>query len=101
MGLRLWPWVLGLRRGSVAVGLRHGPSWLFVWFVVVGLGSAGVGHGSADVGLWQWVLGLRRGSVAVGLWRGSVAVVSDMGLSSLLMCSGFLVVNRGNYLLPP
>jgi hypothetical protein len=54
-----------------------GPSWLFVWFVAVGLGFAGVGHGSADVGLWQWVLGLRRGSVAV---------VSDVGLSSLLMC---------------
>ena len=39
MGLRLWPWVLGLRRGSVAVGLRRGSvavvsdvglSWLLI-----------------------------------------------------------------------
>jgi hypothetical protein len=66
-----------------------GPSWLFVWFVAVGLGSAGVGHGSANVGLWQWVLGLRRGSVSV---------VSDVGLSSLLMCSGFLVVNMFGFI---
>jgi hypothetical protein len=83
----LWQWVFGM-----------GPSWLFVWFVAVGLGSAGVGHGSADVGLWLWVLGLRRGSVAVGLRHGSVAVVSDVGLSSLLMCSGFLVVNMFGFI---
>ena len=56
-----------------------GPSWLFVWFVAVGLGSMAVD--------------LRRGSVAVGLQSGSVAVVSDVGLSSLLICLGFLVVN--------
>jgi hypothetical protein len=66
-----------------------GPSWLFVWSAGVGHGSAGVGHGSADVGLWQWVLGLRRGSVAV---------VSDVGLSSLLICSGFLVVNMFGFI---
>jgi hypothetical protein len=78
----LWQWVSGVGLWQWVFGM--GPSWLFVWFVAVGFGSAGVGHGSADVGLWPWVLGLRRGSVAV---------VSDVGLSSLLICLGFLVVN--------
>jgi hypothetical protein len=98
MGLRLWPWVLGLQRGSVAVGLRHG-SFLVVCLVC--------GRGSWVCRCGSWVC--RCGSVAVGIgslaWvcgsglrRESVAVVSDVGLSSLLMCSGFLVVNMFGFI---
>jgi hypothetical protein len=80
LGLPMW--VCSSGSSSVAVGIGSlvwvsgngspvmGPSWLFVWFVAVGLVSAGVGHGSADVGLWQWVSVCGRGYwvSGAGLW---------------------------------
>jgi hypothetical protein len=44
---------VGLARPTAGVG-----PWLFVWFVAVGLGSAGVGLGSAGVGLGSADVGL-------------------------------------------